>query len=236
MFKLPGCHQEIETRGFKAKEISLLLNTKKLADGSALNRVMQDCILTPGFKVEDLLLGERMALLIHLRIQTHGPEFFFKAACPSCTNTYMYREDLSQLPVRYLEEPLPHGEDRLHEFTLPVSGAVVKYRYLRGKDEKSMKGLRMNHEDELLQVMMRLRTVEVDGNTLVPLKWFGELEAADSQALFDDMEEHDCGVETNVECTCPHCGSWFDLDIPVLSADFFMPAKRKRSPAFSRED
>lgn len=221
--KILSSGDTIEIRGMRVKEQALILDRKGVVDGSALNRIMQAAVLTEGINVEDLLIGDRVALLIDIRIATFGPEFVFKAICPACHRPGYFKEDLSQLPRRYLEPSLPLGEDRLVEFQLPRSGSVVKYRYLRGKDERRARDLRAQNREALIQALLRLRTVEVDGQKIVSPRFWDELEAADAAALWAHMEQNDCGVETEIVLSCADCGHVWEADLPIGSRDFFLP-------------
>lgn len=228
-FKIPSSHDVIEIRGLKVRELNMLASRKAVTEPGVIDRVLQECVVTEGIDVRELLLGDRTALLIAIRVATHGPLFDFRAQCPFCARVSYYREDLSRRPVKYLEPPLPLGEERLYEFRLPKCGSLVKYRHLRGKDEPRLRGLQASSQDAIIQALLRARVVEVDGERMVPPKWFDELDAADAAALFADMEEHDCGVELDMECDCPHCGSPFVTQLPILSLDFFLPTRRAPS-------
>lgn len=209
----------------KVKEQSLLLDRKGMVNGTAINKVLQACVLTEGIDVNELLLGDRTALLIAIRVETYGPEFVFKHVCQVCGKSGYYKEDLASLRVQYLDPPLPLGEERINEFKLPRRGVVVKYRYLRGKDEVLLKNLRAQNPTAIMQALLRARVVEVEGEEKVTARWFDDLEGADAAALFDEMERTDCGVETEIEGECPHCQSVFELQLPIASKDFFLPTK-----------
>lgn len=226
-FKIPSSGDVIEIRGMKVKEQSLLLDRKGMVNGTAINKVLQSCVLTEGIDVNELLLGDRVALLIAIRIETYGPEFVFKHVCQVCGKSGYYKEDLSALRVQYLDPPLPLGEDRLNEFRLPRAGVLVKYRYLRGKDEQMLRNLRVQNREAIMQSLLRARVVEVEGVDKLTSRWFDELDGADAAALFDEMERTDCGVETEIEGECPHCQSLFELSLPIASKDFFLPTNRR---------
>lgn len=231
-FKIPSSGDVIEIRGMKVKEQSLLLDKKGMVNGTAVNKLLQNCVLTGGIDVNELFLGDRTALLIAIRIETYGPEFVFRHTCPTCEQSSYYREDLSKLRVQYLDPPLPLGEDRVYEFKLPRRGVVVKYRHLRGKDEQKLRIAKSQAKEAIMQALLRVRTVEIEGEKVVSTKWFDDLEGYDSAALFADMERTDCGIETDIEGTCPHCATTFELSLPIASKDFFMPTSIKGSSSF----
>lgn len=231
-FKIPSSGDVIEIRGMKVKEQSWLLDRKGMINGTAINKILQSCVLTEGIDVNELLLGDRTALLIAIRVETYGPEFVFKYMCPVCEQSSYYREDLTQLRVQYLDPPLPLGEDRIYEFRLPRRGVVVKYRHLRGKDESKLRIVKSQSRDAIIQALLRVRTVEIEGEKMVTAKWFDDLDGYDAAALFADMERNDCGVETDIEGTCPHCGSTFEISLPIASRDFFMPTPRQALSTF----
>ncbi|HHV62124.1 MAG TPA: hypothetical protein GXX51_05740 [Firmicutes bacterium] len=226
MFRIPSCGDEIEVRKLKVKEQSLLVDRKRQRDGSALNEVLQSCILTPGYDVKELLVGDRLALLIHLRAVTYGSEFVFRVTC-DCGESFMWKEDLSALPVKYLDPPLPYGEDRIIERVLPSLGKKIKVRLLKGKDEPRMRAIRNNENS--LSGLLRLITVEVEGEKVLSAKWFDDLDADDMDYIIGEWRASDCGVDTTVQVECPACGRTQEMELPIGDPAFFMPKASKKS-------
>lgn len=228
IFKIPSSGDEIEVRKLKVREQNLLVDRKRLKDGSAIDEVLSSCIMTPGYDPKELLVGDRLALLIHLRVITHGPDFMFRVSC-ECGESFLWKEDLSQLKIKYLDPPLPYGEDRIIEIKPPVLGRKVKIRLLKGKDEKRMRGIRAE-EGAMFSGLLRLITVEVEGEKILPAKFFDDLDADDMDYIMSEWREHDCGVDTTVQVECPNCGRVQEIDIPIFSErSFFLPKSSQRS-------
>jgi hypothetical protein len=226
-FKLLSSGEVIETRGLKVREQNVLTDRKKLKDGSAIDSVLSSCILTEGYDPREMLVGDRVALLIHLRCLTHGPKFLFNAVCRNCGERFMWEENLDELPVTYLDPPLPYGEDRIIECTLPRAGVKAKYRLLKGKDEKRA---RSGQTVEMgLSGILRVITTEVEGVKVLSAKWFDDLDVADADYLLAHWREHDCGVDTSLDLECPHCGAPTRMDLPIYDAGFFLPRTSRSS-------
>lgn len=226
MFKIPSCGDEIEVRKLKVKEQSLLLDRKRMRDGSAFNEVLQSCILTPGYDVKELLIGDRLALMIHLRGITYGWDFTFKVTC-DCGESFLWEEDLAKLPVKYLDPPLPYGEERIIERVLPSAGKKIKLRLLKGRDEARMRALQGGAGQ--LSGLLRLISTEVEGEKVLSAKWFDDLDADDLDYILSEWREADCGVDTTIQVECPACGRVQTMELPIADQAFFMPRASKKS-------
>jgi len=228
-FKIPSCGDEIETRKLKVREQNLLVDRKKVRDGSAVDEALSSCILTPGYDPKELLVGDRVALLIHLRTITHGPDFVFRVTC-DCGETFFWKEDLTELPVKYLDPPLPYGEERVIEIVPPGLGRKVKVRLLKGKDEKRMRAIRTDSEGALFSGLLRLITVEVEGEKVLSARWFDDLDADDMDYILSEWRARDCGVDTTVKVECPACGRTQEMDLPIFTErGFFLPKSSQQS-------
>ncbi|NPV54509.1 MAG: hypothetical protein HPY71_13505 [Firmicutes bacterium] len=213
----------------KVREQNLLVDKKRIRDGSAIDEVLSSCILTPGYDPKELLVGDRLALLNHLRTITYGSEFIFRVNC-DCGESFLWKEDLNALKIKYLDPPLPYGEDRIFEVKPPSLGRKVKIRLLKGKDEKRMRGIRFEGDSAMFSGLLRLITVEVEGEKILSAKFFDDLDADDMDYIMSEWREHDCGVDTTVQVECPNCGRIQEIDIPIFSErSFFLPKSSQRS-------
>ena len=207
-FKLPSSGYVIEARCLNVAEQNLLVSGRKNGkrDGSAINEVLSSCILTPGYDSNELLIGDRVALLIHLRALTYGPKFQFRTQCPKCGSGFYWEEDIGELPVTYLDPPLALGETRLYERTLPSSGKAYKFRLLRGKDERLMNKVLDGCSDYYFATMARLIVAEVEGERVLSAQWFNDLPAADLDYILAEWRAADCGWTHSLAIECPKCG------------------------------
>lgn len=84
-FVLPGSGQEIFMRPFTTKEQKAILKAMEKEDpeliGQAFDALIQSCVLSEGFNVDDLYSKDRDAILIRLRAESVKDDFTFKWKC-----------------------------------------------------------------------------------------------------------------------------------------------------------
>jgi hypothetical protein len=205
------------------------------------------------FPAKDLLLGDRTYLLIMMVAVSYGGHYEWSTACPDCRKRFSGSTELDALPVRYLEE----GWTEPFQVTLPISGAVVSCRLLRGKDEteiaryaKQRQNIDQSPGDpaylyrlvrhivavakatgEVSPQLVAFETSQKDG-PLHAQRFVDNLLAGDSLELRNGIDAKDCGPDMNLVMTCRNCGREVSLVMP-LTADFFRPKsyRGKRSPS-----
>jgi hypothetical protein len=115
-----------------AREEDIITNQNYIAKGTAIDHLLNALIVTPGIKQEDMIVGDKNAVLIASRILGYGASYKF---------TYAGEEvevDLSTLEDKEVDLSLLKGRKNEFEFTLPHTKTPVTYRILTGKIEKSI--------------------------------------------------------------------------------------------------
>jgi hypothetical protein len=137
--------------------------------------------------------------------------------------------DLSLLKPRELT--LAPDSEGLYEVVLPVTKLKIKFRLLRGSDEKRLskamekktgnsKVSRLITERYLLQIM------EVNGNkdkTYIN-KFISAMPTKDSLFFREYNKQVEPGIDLNYEFECPHCGHLQERDVPITSRLFYPEA------------
>ncbi|MGE5528058.1 MAG: hypothetical protein ACM3X6_02820 [Patescibacteria group bacterium] len=226
VFLFPGLW-EGELREMTTADEDELLNQRPGHEASAVNLVMQSCLVKPeGVNVIDLLMGDRLFLLFALRRLTHGDAYSFRVTCPGCNHSYLWEENLGDLRVQYLPDPAHAASDHRFEFTLPKSGRKVKFRLGRGKDEARLSAIRRDNRDRLMSSLLAMRVTEIEGEKTVTPRVLAELPASDAAALRAEIEARDCGVDTTIEVECPNCFRRDEVELQI-DADFFVPGRQR---------
>ena len=71
---------------------------------------------------------------------------------------------------------------------------------------------------------------EVDGveRANIP-NWFNKWGYGELDLFMEHVNDHECGIDTDIEVQCPHCKMIQDIELP-MDSDFFSPStRRKRS-------
>ena len=222
--------KEIEVRYMTAIDEDILTSRSLLRSGKAIDAVLKNCILDARINPEELLSGDKNALITFLRVSGYGPEYKVEIDCPSCEETSKYEFDLSQLEMKTLDvEPIEQGENRFH-IQLPT-GTHIEFKFLNSAEEKEISDAqdrikRSTNSPVDRNVTTRLKNtiISIDGNTDSSLinQYVDTLNVRDSRALRKYMEDNTPDIDMKQEFNCPHCGHRGEVDVPI-SVGFFWP-------------
>ena len=222
--------KEIEVRYMTAADEDILTSRSLLRSGKAIDAVLKNCILDARINPEELLSGDKNALITFLRVSGYGPEYKVEIDCPSCEETSKYEFDLSQLEMKTLDvEPIEQGENRFH-IQLPT-GTHIEFKFLNSAEEKEISDAqdrikRSTNSPIDRNVTTRLKNtiISIDGNNDPSLinQYVDTLNVRDSRALRKYMEDNTPDIDMKQEFNCPHCGHRGEVDVPI-SVGFFWP-------------
>lgn len=145
----------VELKYMTAKEEDILTNQNYLKDGTVIDKLLKSLIVTQ-FPYNDLLIGDKNAILISARILGYGKDYTFTHKDESVTI------DLSLLNPTYLTAD-QLSEKGLNEFPfkLPHSGNEITFKFLTGHDEKKIdaeiKGLKRVNKSSSPTISTRLK-------------------------------------------------------------------------------
>ena len=199
--------KEIEIRYMTAADEDILTSRSLLRSGKAIDAVLKNCILDARINPEELLSGDKNALITFLRVSGYGPEYKVEIDCPSCEETSKYEFDLSQLEMKTLDiEPMEKGENRFH-IQLPT-GTHIEFKFLNSAEEKEISDAqdrikRSTNSPIDRNVTTRLKNtiLSIDGNNDPSLinQYVDTLNVRDSRALRKHMEDNTPDIDMNQE-------------------------------------
>jgi hypothetical protein len=130
---------KVEMKYMTAKEEDILTNQSYIQNGIMIDKLLQSLIITK-FNYDDLLIGDKNAILIAARILGYGKDYEF---------TYKGEPqvvDLTQLENKPLDENLYSLGINEFPYTLPHTNTEVTFKFLTHGDEKKiqneLKGLK----------------------------------------------------------------------------------------------
>ena len=100
--------ESVEVKFMTAKEEDILASTALIRRGVVFERLLQSVMLDR-IDPNDLLIGDKNALLIATRISGYGPEYETEVQCPSCSNKSEFTFDLSEAQVKSEAQPIKYG-------------------------------------------------------------------------------------------------------------------------------
>ena len=145
----------IEMKYMTAKEEDILTNTNYIQKGVVIDKLLQSLIVTRGINYNELLVGDKNAIMIAARILSYGKDYNINYAGEDIT------VDLSTLANKEVDYTL--FTDRKNEFsyTLPASDVLVTFRLLTHGDEeqidKEKLSLKKINKDNIAEVTTRLK-------------------------------------------------------------------------------
>ena len=154
---------QIEIKYMTAKEEDILSNSSYISKGIVLDKLFESLIVTK-INYNDLLLGDKNAIMIAARVLGYGKNYSFKYGGEN------YDVDLSKLDNKKVDEKL-YNNGNSFEFTLPSSGNKVKFKLLTHGDEievnKEVASLKRLKKDSDPSLSTRLKYIitEVEGDS-----------------------------------------------------------------------
>lgn len=210
----------IEIKYMTAKEEDILTNQSYIKNGTVLDKLLKSVIVSK-INFDDLLIGDKNAIMIAARILGYGSEYIFEY------NNEEHTVDLSQIENKPLKEELFTSRTNEFTFTLPKSGNVVTFKLLTHKDEqdinRELEGLKKINKDASPELSTRLKYIltSVEGNReRKDIRNFVDnyLLAQDSRALREYIKE----IQPDVDLTFFPSNGSDRVNIPI-GVSFFWP-------------
>jgi len=204
----------------------LLLTNPMLSEiGEAVDIVLKASILDKDIEFDNLLLVDKQAISIFLKINSYGSTVEFLTNCPnsSCNKTGKTSFDLSELKAKDIIE-LPDEEGN-YMFILPKMKLkspqnpekkipiIVKFKPLRVIDEKNMlkeskkQKLSEISNDIILRYKHQITSINGNKDKVYIDKVVKSIPISDSVALREYIQKVEPGIENEIILQCEHCRS-----------------------------
>ena len=135
----------IEMKYMTAREEDILTNQNLIKNGTVIDKLLQSLIITP-IDYNDLLIGDKNAILIASRILGYGQEYSFTYTNPNSGEEEEVTVDLTEAEDIILDESLIMNNKNEFSFNLPTSKIEVTFKLLTHGDERQidqeLKGLK----------------------------------------------------------------------------------------------
>ena len=221
---------EVTIKLMTAKEEDILTSTNLIRKGIHLDKLLESVVVEPGVKIDDLLIGDKNAILVISRMLAFGPEYTINITDEYSGEDVEVVVDLSKIKTKEVDESLLNRNNEF-EFILPKSKTPIKFKLLTHGDELAInkdveafeKTLKQGNE---ITSRFRKLIVEVDGvRDLGTISNFvvNRLLAADTKALRKYIQSitPDLDLKFDYENSI---GETEALPIP-FGMDFFYPAE-----------
>lgn len=219
----------VKIKYLTAEEDNILFSTDLIRSGKVLDVLLEQAVLDKDLRPDDMVSGDRNYLLIEIRKTGFGSEYKpGDQMCGSCGQDYSPVVDLDKLTPKMLEA-MPDS-DGLYSLEMPVTKIPIRFRLLRGSDEKrlskmiesgqkkgGMKVSKLITERYLLQIM------EVNGNKdkLYISKFISAMPTKDSLFFREYNKQVEPGINLEYEFECTHCSATETKTVPINSRLFY---------------
>ena len=214
----------IEIKYMTAKEEDILTNQNYIQKGTVIDKLLKSLIVTP-IDYNDLLTGDKNAILIAARILGYGANYEFKYQDKDAS------VDLSELEDKELDESLITEGKNEFDFTLPFSKNSITFKLLTQADDtkiqNELKGLKKIDKNANPENTTRLKhtILSVDGDsTPKTIREFvdNQLLARDAREFRKYITHVSPDVDLNVNLTFNDGETVENVSLPI-GVNFFWP-------------
>jgi hypothetical protein len=88
--------ETVEIKALTAREEDLLTSRALIKNGTVISKLLKACIMNKLVNPDDMLAGDRNALLIGIRVTGYGPDYDVKISCVECSKDFENTFSLSR--------------------------------------------------------------------------------------------------------------------------------------------
>lgn len=227
----------VDIKAMTAAEEDILSSRALLKKGTVVDTLIQSCLLNKSISPTGLLLGDKNAILLGIRIGGFGADYTAKTYCPNpdCNKSFNHTFDLSKVEIKELSVSPSIVGQNVFDFVLPKSGSKIQFKLLTSGDEsdiskaqeakkKIKKGgnfseIETNVTDKLIYSIISYDGEKDKGKISTKVR---KMPALDAKKLIDYINNISPDVKMVQEVTCPHCDNVEIHDIP-MGIEFLWP-------------
>ena len=223
--------ETIQIKAMTAKEEDILSSRAYLKEGTAIEKLIGSCVTDKSFNVDDLITGDKNALMVSIRITGYGSDYKVEHVCKNCGTRQDVTVDLGALELKRLtQQPVEPGKN-IFAFELPVTKKVVCYKFLNGHDDreeelkqKRLANLNMTADNNVTNFLERI-IISIDGITdKNKIRHFiANMPALDSRKLRLHVNNSEPGIDMSWKYSCKKCSHDNEFSLPV-TPEFFWPS------------
>jgi hypothetical protein len=224
----------IDVKYMTAKEEDILTSQNLIERGVVIDRLLESVIADPKVKLDDMLIGDKNALMVGTRILGYGKDYDVKIIDPNSGEENETKIDLSTLGHLEIDDKVFENGNNF-EYELPNSKRKVGFKLLTHKDEIEInkildslkKAEKLTGISNQLTTRLKYQITSIDGK-----KEQSDIDKfVDNEFLALDARAY----RAYVQSITPDMDLTFDytsgdekikVDVP-LGLDFFWPAAGK---------
>ena len=205
-----------------AADENTLTSPNLIQSGRVLDVLLANKILDKDMKAENLLPGDRNAILFFLRSTGYGADYEVTLKDPKDGKNFPYTFDLESIKSKeFLLVPDANSEC---SFTLPLTKKQIKFKYLTHAeddkisrdDESRRKKLGKDTVSELMTKRLGAQIMEIDGtrDKSQIQQFVNDMPVRDSMAVRTFISDNEPGLDLNFGVEAPS-GKYFRTELPI---------------------
>lgn len=165
--------------------------------------------------LDQLLIGDRDAIVIGVRILTFGPTIEVPVTCRWCAHQF---DILLDLEKDITTKELPGDpKQRTRELILP-RGEIAKVNLMDGAAQMAAYGGGDMNDAERTSVMLKECVYSINDDMVTSIEQIKRLGSGTRRALITFIEENSCGPQwMGVKQECPNCQKSEDLPLSLVA-------------------
>lgn len=193
--------KSVKVEYLTAMDESILTSPNISSGNKIISILLQRKVKDLGMEVNDLLVGDRTAIMIYLRVTAFGEEYKQMVYDPNKEKYVEAIIDLTKLEQKKLT--VKPNEDGEFEFVLPKSNKKVTFTLLTGKDDEIV-DLRDEEEQKrssdgisnknLIRLEQQIKSIDGDRNKIMISNLLKKLPIIDSRSLRKYIDEITPGI------------------------------------------
>ena len=225
----------VEIKYMTAREEDILASQNLIRKGVVLDKLFESVVVEEGVNIDDILIGDKNAILLATRILGYGKDYQVDITDPFSGEQQKTNIDLAKIQIKEIDSTLLNSNNK-YEFELPIAKKKIVFKLLSHKDEKDINAeiqalnrLSKDKDGVSSEISTRLRYMieEIEGNNdrgFINNFVKNNLLARDSRVLRNYIQQISPDLELKFDFTSDLTGEKEALYIP-LGAGFFYPSE-----------
>jgi hypothetical protein len=219
---------ELSVEYLTTADEDILTTPTLIENNTVFDVLLRHKIKTPGFDIDELLMGDKNAILLSLRSSSYGSTYDVSVIDPMTGIAFPDKVDLTKL--KYKEISIFPDENLLFSVEIPMRKKLVKFRLITDKEfrhvirnAEAVKTTTNSPYTPILTMRLKASIVEIEGNRDRSYinKFVDAMPALDSLTIRRKIDEVTPDIDLNYTFTSP-AGYTFQAPIS-LGPDFFFP-------------
>lgn len=222
-------HSEIMIEYMTSKDEDLLTTPSLIENGTVLDILLKRKVKTKGINIDNLLTGDRNAIILFLRSSSYGSKYTVQVPDPR-TNV-LFQTDVDLLKLKYKKVNDTPDAEGCFTVDIPMRKKSVKLRLLTAGEETNLEKQAQAHMEafnqeysEVQTLKLKSHVVSIDGNSdrSYISKFIDAMPALDSLTIRKKILEVSPDIDMNYQFTAKD-GYQFEAHLSI-GMDFFFPS------------